>query len=313
MRAFLSVIEKVAFVIFALIVATPLPASADDCGSPTQTSNNCPQHSPGVFFPLINVGSNKCFQPTAQGAAVDVPGLLIQQHTCNPFNLSAPPTIQGKQFQPLGYVIYNGQHHWWCPGCIELGAEGFFIQNFISFSGNTVVSLCLDVRDGATSDAAVVQQWTCRDSSARSMVWYTSQGDFPGAVKVRNVNSDRCLDVRGGSSAEGAQLQQYHCTSNNPAQNFWQTVSQGTQIDLNGNWTDGSTRNAHIYEGPSCPTSPCVSIMIDMSAFGRPNASGSVVDPSTISVTFPDDKAYTGQIQSPNTIRWSNGSIWTKN
>ena len=270
-------------------------------------------HSPSVFFPLINVGSNKCFEPTALDGHVDVPGLPIQQHTCQPFDLNAPPTIQSKQFQPLGIVIYNDQHHWWCPGCIELGAEGFFIQNFISTVGNTIVSLCLDVRDGAKNDGAVVQQWTCRDSSARSMVWYTSQGDFPGALKVRNVNSDLCLDVKGGSSGEGAQLQQYHCTSNNPAQNFWQTISQGTQIDLNGNWTDGSTRSAHIYEGPSCPPSPCVSIMIDMSAFGRPNASGSVVDPSTIAVTFPDDNSYTGQIQSPNTIRWSNGSFWTKN
>jgi hypothetical protein len=119
---------------------------------------------------------------------------------------------------------------------------------------------------------------------------------------------------RGGSSLEYAQLQQYDCTSNNPAQNFWQTNGPDTVMDLNGNWTDGSTRSAHIYEGPSaCPQPQCVSIMIDMSAFGRPNANGSTVDPSTITVTFPDDKTYTGQVQPPNTIRWSNGSIWTKN
>ena len=29
-------------------------------------------------------------------------------------------------------------------------------------------------------------------------------------------------------------------------------------------------------------------------------------------VTFPDDHAYTGTLVSPGTIKWSNGSSWTK-
>jgi hypothetical protein len=53
-------------------------------------------------------------------------------------------------------------------------------------------------------------------------------------------------------------------------------------------------------------------LTVDMSAFGRPTAHGTVVDGSSITVTFPDDKTYTGQLQSPNKIRWSNGSVWTK-
>jgi hypothetical protein len=78
-----------------------------------------------------------------------------------------------------------------------------------------------------------------------------------------------------------------------------------TVMDLNGNWTDGSSRIAVIYEGPA-------SIRIDMSDFDRPNAHGSIVNGSTITITFPDDTTYTGQLQSPNVIRWSNGSAWTK-
>jgi hypothetical protein len=78
-----------------------------------------------------------------------------------------------------------------------------------------------------------------------------------------------------------------------------------TIIDLNGNWTDGGPRIAVIFEGPS-------SINVDMSDFDRPTAHGSIVDASTITVTFPDDKTYTGQLVSPNTIRWSNGSTWTR-
>jgi hypothetical protein len=78
-----------------------------------------------------------------------------------------------------------------------------------------------------------------------------------------------------------------------------------TVMDLNGGWTDGSPQRAVISEGVT-------SIKIDMSAFGRPTAHGSIVDDSTITVTFPDDQTYTGQVQPPKTIVWSNGSAWTK-
>jgi hypothetical protein len=78
-----------------------------------------------------------------------------------------------------------------------------------------------------------------------------------------------------------------------------------TVIDLNGRWTDGSTRSAAISAAGTALT-------IDMSAWGRPAANGSIVNGSTITVTFPDDKSYTGILQPPNTIRWSNGSAWAK-
>jgi hypothetical protein len=301
MRAFLLEMAKVALVISPPIVAMPLPANADDCTS-SKAGGNCPV--PDVLIPLVNVGSYECFEPTPEG---DVAGLPIQQRACNPFFGGNPtPTIQFYEFVPLGAVLYNQGPPWWCFLCIHLGAEGFFIRN-------VVTGLCMDVRDGAKSDGAVVQQWTCRDSSARSMVWYTTQGDFPGALKLRNFNSDLCLDVKGGSSAEGTQLQQYHCTSNNPAQNFWQTNgpfpnAPFTVMDLNANWTDGSTRSARIYAGPG----PDAGIKIDMSAFGRPNANGSIVDAATITVTFPDDKTYTGKLQPFTTITWSDGSNWTR-
>jgi len=49
-----------------------------------------------------------------------------------------------------------------------------------------------------------------------------------------------------------------------------------------------------------------------MSEFGRPTATGTIVDSSTIKVNFPDDRTYTGQLHPPNAIIWSNGSVWTK-
>ncbi|NOJ45992.1 hypothetical protein [Bradyrhizobium archetypum] len=78
-----------------------------------------------------------------------------------------------------------------------------------------------------------------------------------------------------------------------------------TVMDLNGNWTDGSARSAVIWEGSK-------SIKIDMSDFDRHEASGSIVDATNIKITFPDDRTYTAQLLSPNKIKWSNGSVWTK-
>jgi hypothetical protein len=246
--------------------------------------------------PLINVGSRKCFAPTPQDGHNDWAGLPIQQRTCAPDSDYA--TVTEYEFVPIGYVLYNEGPPWYCPWCIHLGAEGYFIKN-------SVTGLCLDARDGAKSDGSVVQQWTCKGKNDRSMVWYVEPGDFPDAYKIKNFNSDLCLDVRSGSHDEGAQLQQYHCTSNNAAQNFWQTAP--FSLGLNGDWTDGSTRTAHIYQGPLSPL-----IKIDMSDFGRPWANGSIAGGvNTISVTFPDDQTYTGQIVG-NTIRWSNGSVWVR-
>lgn len=86
---------------------------------------------------------------------------------------------------------------------------------------------------------------------------------------------------------------------------YFEPATINTVIDLNGRWTDGSTRRAVI-------SAAFTSLTIDMSAYNRPYAQGSIVDGSNITVTFPDDATYAGNLQPPNTIRWSNGSAWTK-
>ena len=78
-----------------------------------------------------------------------------------------------------------------------------------------------------------------------------------------------------------------------------------TVLDLNGSWTAGTARRAIISEGRT-------NLTIDMSDFDRPAARGSIIDSSTIEVTFPGDTTHTGSLQSPNRIRWSNGTMWTK-
>jgi hypothetical protein len=88
---------------------------------------------------------------------------------------------------------------------------------------------------------------------------------------------------------------------------FLEPLTIKTVIDLNGKWTDGSARRAII-------TASFTFLTIDMSAFNRPAANGSIVDSSTIKITFSDsnDATLTGKLQPPNTIRWSNGSTWRK-
>lgn len=78
-----------------------------------------------------------------------------------------------------------------------------------------------------------------------------------------------------------------------------------TIFDLNGAWTDGLSARPVI-------TVLDRAITVNMSALGRPNARGTVVDASNITVTFPDDATYTARLIAPGTILWSNNSTWTK-
>ena len=53
-------------------------------------------------------------------------------------------------------------------------------------------------------------------------------------------------------------------------------------------------------------------LTIDMSAFDRPSAYGSILNDSTIAVIFPDDESYNGKLVPPDKIEWSNNSTWKK-
>ena len=78
-----------------------------------------------------------------------------------------------------------------------------------------------------------------------------------------------------------------------------------TIFDLSGSWAAGGSPGPKIRRSDNTLT-------IDMSAFGRPPATGSVVDEHTITATFPDDATYTGTLVPPGTITWSNHTSWTK-
>ncbi len=93
-----------------------------------------------------------------------------------------------------------------------------------------------------------------------------------------------------------------------------------TVIILAGQWQGGGVVGPVI-------TVAGVNLSIDMSAYNRPTAIGTILDSSTITVAFPDDATYTGTLARPagstgihriesigevGTINWSNGSSWTR-
>jgi phospholipase C len=98
------------------------------------------------------------------------------------------------------------------------------------------------------------------------------------------------------------------CGSNSQystACNVTTAPSTQTVLDLRGAWASGGVAGPIVSMAGN-------SISIDMSSSHRPQASGSVLDSTKISVNFPDDKTYTGVLQAPNLIKWSNDSSWTK-
>jgi hypothetical protein len=160
---------------------------------------------------------------------------------------------------------------------------------------NTVVNLNGNWTDGSSRSAVISAELAALTIDMSAFSRPTAHGSIDGQSSITvTFPDDRTFT---------GQLQPPNTIrwSNN---SVWTKIIN-TVMDLNGNWTDGSPRSAVIFEGPA-------SITIDMSDFDRPDAHGSIVNGSTISVTFPDDSTFTGQLQPPSTIRWSNGSVWTK-
>ncbi|MGA8105183.1 MAG: hypothetical protein WB815_00915 [Nitrososphaeraceae archaeon] len=81
--------------------------------------------------------------------------------------------------------------------------------------------------------------------------------------------------------------------------------SSNTLIDLNGRWAAGDNHSAVISRSTT-------NLTIDMSAFDRPSAYGSILNDSTIAIIFPDDESYNGKLVPPDKIEWSNNSTWKK-
>ena len=97
------------------------------------------------------------------------------------------------------------------------------------------------------------------------------------------------------------------CGSNSNYDVNW-SILEGdvaTVFELAGSWASGGKPGPKISRSGNALT-------VDMSAYGRPLAHGSVIDTQDITVAFSDDATFTGRLVPPGTIAWSNQTSWTK-
>ncbi|MGW3631191.1 hypothetical protein ACWD7F_13660 [Streptomyces sp. NPDC005122] len=126
------------------------------------------------------------------------------------------------------------------------------------------------------------------------------RGTIVGAPDLNTVCSD---GTPGGNPAYYAPLKRPAGDGQVGSLQFYNAgPPNATIFDLNGRWLGG---------GPVITVNEA-SVSVDMSAYGRPTATGTVTSTSTIRVTFPDDNTFTGVLQAPNKILWSNNTVWTK-
>ena len=121
-----------------ILIETPIPASADACVSPSDTfpsapgNVSCPVTGSGVrgtgtitnFIPLVNVGSDKCFEPTPQDGNVDWAGLPIQQRTCDTSSI-LPRSAAFRARRPHAPSSTNS---WISAGCASMTKGGFLAR-----------------------------------------------------------------------------------------------------------------------------------------------------------------------------------------
>jgi hypothetical protein len=220
----------------------------------------------------------------------------------------------------FSYVILNNGHG--SPGDVEKGvqaalsaigsagakaaasATGAAIGSALGASIGTAVVPILGTAIGAlagylTSEIGSVLFANCDGVVATGVRIYTSTD-----LIKQTANGHKLTETTkhpGTDSATGCGANSQYSTVDSIS-----TLASVTPvIDLRGKWASGGV------PGPVIAVSGNA-ISIDMSAYHRPTAQGTILDSNDITVTFPDDKTYTAKLQAPNTIAWSNNSTWTK-
>jgi hypothetical protein len=148
---------------------------------------------------LYNFGSGLCLQPVFSSNPYEN-NLTIVQEPCT-----------GETSQ-LWYTVYVRDGRGSGGGTRKL----YHIVNALS-------GQCLDDRDGITANGAVVQQYTCNNTST-TMLWdLGAVGPVGnGYLQLWNARSGKCLDLPWGSTAPGSFVWQWQCTSTPTSPNYAQ-------------------------------------------------------------------------------------------
>jgi hypothetical protein len=144
-----------------------MPASAAIAGpSAAAAPMNIPSgHTEGS---LVNVKSGKCLAPSRDNPLSS--GDLVVQLPCN------GTAGQGWEFVPVGDQTFTS--HWY-------GDITFPAYHIV----NVGTGLCLDDRDGVSSDGAAVQEWACNSTSTTMMWAHVPSGAPDGSDVIFNARA----------------------------------------------------------------------------------------------------------------------------
>ena len=176
-------------------------------GSPAGAATAAAMDFPTQFSEgfLVNVNSGKCLQPSWDDPFSN--GDIVVQATCD------GTVSQAWELVPLGTKTF-------IPGTFfHVTHPGYQIKS-------AATGLCLDDRDGVSSDGATVQEWACNTTST-TMQW----GGFlssDGSNLVANVRASNnrgsliTLEIPAGSRADQTPVLLFADTAQNPppAQEF---------------------------------------------------------------------------------------------
>jgi hypothetical protein len=193
----------------ALTAGTALAAAPPAGAATTALVDFPPGFSEGT---LVSINSGKCLEPSRDNLFGN--GALIEQHTCN------GSAAQNWDLVPLGTKSFIGPINGNGNGQPTLTHLAYHIVNAAS-------GLCLDDRNGVSSNGATVQQWACNNNGT-TMQW----GGFevagrPDQSVICNVraSSNRqvqvALVVASGSTADNVPIQLYNVPNPPPAAQEW--------------------------------------------------------------------------------------------
>jgi hypothetical protein len=153
---------------------------------------------------IVNVNSGKCLEPSREN-----------------FLGNGDPVVQR--------LCDGGVNQLWevTPiGAKNFGDRGNPLNLFAYRLRNAFTGLCLDDRDGVTSDGATVQQWACNTTST-TMIWgddFFLDRDGTRLLNLRASNKRSpgrmALEVASGSTEENVPLQLFPLEDSQPAQEW---------------------------------------------------------------------------------------------
>jgi Ricin-type beta-trefoil lectin domain-like len=179
-----------------------MPAASAATAGPSAAG--APMNIPSGFTEgfLVNAKSGKCLVPSRENPLDN--GDLVVQLPCN------GTTGQAWEFEPVGDQMFINML-WPLDDITE---PSYHIVN-------AGTGLCLDDRDGVSSDGAAVQEWAC-NSTSTSMMWaHLPSGAPDGSDVIFNAHASRirsdfmALGMASGSTEDNvpAQLFSGHATT----------------------------------------------------------------------------------------------------